>query len=42
MKDEAETIEFLGHYYIDQFQSSVFCNSMQDRKLDIGGLLKDP
>lgn len=42
MKDEAEIIEFLGHDYIDQFKSSVFCDSMQDRKLDTEGLQKDP
>lgn len=28
MKDEAEIIEFLGHDYIDQFKSSVFCDSV--------------
>lgn len=37
MKDEAEITGFIGHDYIDQFKSSVFCNSMWDRKLGTGG-----
>lgn len=41
MKDEAEITGFVGHDYIDQFKSSVFCYSMWDRKLDTGGLQKD-
>lgn len=42
MKDEAEITGFLGCDCIDQFKSSLFCDSVQNRKLDTGGLWKDP
>lgn len=33
MKDEAEITGFIGHDYIDQIKSSVFCDSVLARKL---------